>query len=82
MTWTVEWTAFALRDFYALPQWTTAARIDEALQRLASTAQGDLRRMVIDGHTETALLVPPYSVLLSRDKRRGTIVVWRIVRYA
>ncbi len=59
-----------------------AARIDEALQRIASTGQGDLRRMVIDGHTETALLVPPYSVLLSRDKRRGTIVVWRIVRYA
>ena len=38
--------------------------------------------MVIDGQTETALLVPPHSVLLSRDKRRRTIVVWRIVRYA
>ncbi len=82
MTWGLEWTAVALRDFYALPHWATAARVDEALQRLASTMQGELTRMVIDGHTETALLVPPYSVLLSRDKQRRTIVVWRIVRYA
>ena len=82
MTWALEWTALALRDFYALPHWTTAVRVDEALQRLASTMVGDLRRMVIDGQMESALLVPPYSVLLTRDRRRRTIVVWRIVRYA
>jgi hypothetical protein len=82
MTWELEWTSLALRDFHAVPQWTTAARIDEALQRLAGTMQGDLRRMVIDGRSETALLVPPYSVLLTRDRRRRTLVVWRIVRYA
>jgi hypothetical protein len=66
-----------LLDFYALPHWTTAARIDEALQRRATTMQGELRRMVIDGQTETALLVPPYSVLLSRDeRRRARRVAW------
>jgi hypothetical protein len=82
MSWSVEWSPPALRDFYALPQWTTAARIDEALLRLAESGDGALRRVVIDGVTMTVLLVPPYSVVLSRDKPRRTILVWRIVRYA
>lgn len=83
MTWTVEWSRVALRDLMAIPSWETAARIDGALMRLASTGEGDLRRAVApDGTTETRLLVPPYAALLTRDRQRRAIVVWRIVRYA
>lgn len=82
MTWAIEWSPAALRDFYAVPNWTTAARIDEAIQRLATTGEGDLRRVEIDGIFETRLLVPPYALLVTRDRARRTIVVWRIVRYA
>jgi hypothetical protein len=82
VTWAIECAPAALRDFYAVPSWTTAARIDEALQRLASTGQGELRRIEIDGTYETRLLVPPYALLVTRDRPRRTIVVWRILRYA
>lgn len=82
MTWAIEWSPAALRDFFAVPSWTTAARIDEALQRLATTGEGELRRVEIGGTYETRLLVPPYALLVTRDRARRTIVVWRIVRYA
>lgn len=82
MTWEIEWSPAALRDFSAVPSWTTAARIHEAVQRLATTGEGELRRVEIDGTFETRPVVPPYALLVTRDRARRTIVVWRIVRYA
>ena len=82
MSWAIEWSPAASRDFYALPSWKTAARIDEAVQRLAATGEGELRRVEIDGTFVTRLLVPPYALLVSRDRTRRTIVVWRVLRYA
>ena len=83
MTWAVEWSRIALRDLAAIPSWETAARIDGALIRLASTGDGDIRRAVApDGTTETRLLVPPYAAMLTRDRRRRAIIVWRVLRYA
>lgn len=82
MTWRLEWTALAVRDLLAIPGWRTAARIDEAILRLAETGQGEFRRMVVDGQAETVILIAPYAVLVSRDRPRRTLVVRRIVRYA
>jgi len=82
MTWSVDWSRVALRDLAAIPSWETAARIDGALMRLASTGEGELRRAVAsDGTVETRLLVPPYAALLTRD-RRQRFFVWRVLRYA
>ncbi len=76
MTWTLEWSQDALQDFYAVAHWTTAARIDEALH--AATGRGELRP---GGPYHSRLLVPPYAALVSRDRSRRVITVWRIVRY-
>lgn len=82
MTWSIEWAPRALYDFYRVPNWQTAARIDEALLRLAETGKGPLRRIEGDGPPEFRLLVPPYFARVTRDRARKAIVVWRIVRYA
>jgi hypothetical protein len=83
MTWAIEWSRIALRDFFAVPSWETAARIDGALMRLASTGEGDIRHAVAaDGSAATRLLVPPYAALVTRDRRRRVITVWRVLRYA
>jgi len=79
--WTLVWAPAALRDFWALPQWRSAERIDEALQRFAETGEGPLRRASIGGTSETVLLVPPYFTVLSRVREDRTIIVWRIIRF-
>jgi len=81
MTWAVVWFDQAADDLQRV-HWETAARIDEAVQRLATTREGPLRRVIIDGKTETRLLVPPYAAIVSLDRRTRQLKVWRIVRYA
>ena len=58
MTWAVVWFDQAAEDLQRV-HWETAARIDEAVQRLAATHEGPLRRVLINGAVETRLLVPP-----------------------
>jgi hypothetical protein len=82
MSWTVRWHVLAERDFYELAHWQTAARIDEAVQRLAATGEGDLRRIATTLGAEHRLLVPPYFVRISRDRTTRVVHVWRIVRCA
>ena len=82
MSWSVRWHRLAERDFYNIPNWETAARIDAAVQRLATTGEGPLRRMETEQGTEHRLLVPPYLIRISRDRTTRTLHVWRIVRYA
>lgn len=82
MSWTIRWHVLAERDFYDLPHWQTAERIDTAILRFASSAEGDVRRVDTPSGKEFRLLVPPYFVRISRDRASRTIHVWRIVRYA
>ena len=48
MSWGLVWAPAALRDFYDIPNWTTAARIDEAIgstrQRMLSDFE-DVERL-------------------------------------
>jgi hypothetical protein len=81
MTWAVVWFDQAAEDLRRL-HWETAARIDEAVQRLATTNEGPLRRVLINGVVETRLLVPPYAAIVSLDRRARLLKVWAIVRYA
>jgi len=80
MSWDVVWFALAADDLRRV-HWETAARIDEAVQRLAATKEGPLRRVMINGVAETRLLVPPYAAIVSLDRRARLVKVWRIVRY-
>jgi hypothetical protein len=81
MTWAVVWFDQAAEDLRRL-HWETAARIDEAVQRLATTNEGPLRRVLINGVVETRLLVPPHAAIVSLDRRARLVKVWAIVRYA
>ena len=80
MTWAVVWFDQAAEDLRRL-HWETAARIDEAVQRLATTKEGPLRRVLINGVVERRLLVPPYAAIVSLDRRARLLKVWAIVRY-
>jgi hypothetical protein len=82
MSWSVRWHLLAERDFHDIPHWETAARIDAAVQLLAATGEGPLRRIETPHGAEHRLLVPPYFVRVSRDRGSRTLHVWRIVRYA
>ncbi len=82
MIWTVRWHVLAERDFYDIPHWQTAERIDAAVQRFATSGEGDLRRIDTALGLEHRLLVPQYFVRVSRDRVMRTLHVWRIVRYA
>jgi hypothetical protein len=82
MTWAVEWAPRALHDLYRIPNWQTAALVDEAILRFAESGTGALRRVQTEGGIEHRLLVYPYFVRLTRDRASKTIYVWRIVRYA
>jgi hypothetical protein len=58
---------------------------DQVLGRLiglATTKEGPLRRVLINGVVETRLLVPPYAAIVSFDRRARLLKVWAIVRYA
>ena len=81
MTWAVVWFDQAAEGLRRL-HWETAARIDEAVQRLATTNEGPLRRVLINGVVETRLLPPPYAAIVSLDPRARVVKVWAIVRYA
>lgn len=79
--WTFAWADAALADLRNV-HWETGARIDATVQRFAATGEG-LRRLVLgDGGVERCLLVPPYAVVVTIDRRARIATVWRIVRYA
>lgn len=78
MTWQVEWSHAALAALRAIP-WRDAARIDFAVQRLATKQEGDLVR-VEDRPTAARLRVAPYVVYLNLDRFSGILSVWYIYR--
>jgi hypothetical protein len=79
--WTFAWADVALADLRNV-HWETGARIDAAVHRFAATGEG-LRRIVLrEGGMERCLLVPPYAVLVTLDRRARIVWVWQVVRYA
>jgi hypothetical protein len=79
--WAFAWADVALADLRNI-HWETGARIDAAVQTFAATGEG-LRRIVLgDGGVERCLLIPPYAVVLTLDRRARIVTVWQVVRYA
>jgi hypothetical protein len=62
----------------AIP-WRDAARIDAAVQNLASKQEGELVR-IKDHPTAAKLRVGPHLVYLNFDQFDGTLTVWFIYR--
>ena len=54
-----RWHRLAVRDLEKL-HWRTAAKTDAAIQELASTGAGVLRKIDVDGRTELRLYVAPF----------------------
>lgn len=82
MTWALEYSPAALRELIEIPNWESAARVDEALMRFVETGHGDLRRMLLDGRLRHVLLVPPSAAEVRRIRTSRTMLVRRVVRYA
>ena len=77
--WRIEWLALAHRALLEIP-WRDAARVDAAVQRFASTGEGDVVRLPTDDALTLRLRVPPYTVRMSLDRWQATIHVWVVYR--
>jgi len=80
MSWRVEWSAPAERSLLNMP-WKDATRVDAAVQRLASTGQGDLVRLPEDHAVTLRLRVKPYIALLSLDRQQGILHVINVYTF-
>jgi mRNA-degrading endonuclease RelE of RelBE toxin-antitoxin system len=79
MAWAVRWAFPAEQDLKNLPHWQVAARVDAAIQELANTGKGDLRRVNTDsGGQEYRLYVRPFFARVTYEVNTRTIIVWRI----
>lgn len=78
MSRAVEWSAAALDDLRRM-HWRTASFLDEALQRFATSGEGTLRAVMVEGTRELRLYVPPYFAWISVTPDR--VIVWRVIRY-
>lgn len=78
MTWRIEWSHVAGAALRAIP-WRDAARIDAAVQKLATEQQGDLVR-IKDHPTAAKLRVSPYLVYLNFNQFDGVLTIWFIYR--
>jgi mRNA-degrading endonuclease RelE of RelBE toxin-antitoxin system len=56
-----------------------AARIESAVQRLADTEQGDVRRLRAEVPPQWRLRVGDWRVRFAFDRGAGAILVWRIL---
>lgn len=78
MTWRIEWSHAAIAALRAIP-WRQAARVDAAVQRLATTNEGELMRAT--NHPNGARLrVSPYVVYLTLERQSGVLCVWYVYR--
>jgi len=70
----VTWSPAATATLLKLSDWRMAAEADRAVQRLATTGRGDLRRMGAS-RTEYSLYVGGCCVRLSLDREAQRITV-------
>lgn len=73
-----EWAPRALLDLKRLDR-VIARRIVEAVERLAGSGEGDVRRMVDSSPPEYRLRVGDFRVRFGRDDERGSLVVLRVL---
>lgn len=78
MTWRIEWSHAAGAALRAIP-WRDAARIDAAVQKLATHQQGEIVRLE-DHPTAAKLRVSPYLVYRNFDRFEGTLTIWFVYR--
>ena len=77
MTWTVEITAPARRDLRRLDR-QVAARVIEAIERLATTGQGNTIRLQ-GSSNEWRLRVGDWRVRFEQDRTTMTIRILRVL---
>lgn len=77
MTWQIEWTDRALKDGDRLDA-VVRRRVIHAIDRLAQSEQGDIKRLVGRGG-ESRLRVGDWRVLLVFDHAAGTIRILRVL---
>ncbi len=78
MTWTIEWTDRARRDLRRLDR-QVAQRVIRAVERLAETEQGDVRRLENVRPPEWRLRVGDWRVRFAFDYATRTIQVLRVL---
>jgi hypothetical protein len=78
MTWTVAWAPLAEDDLLLMP-WQDAERVDAAVQDLAVTGRGFVRRIETeDDGTEWRLYAKPYYARIAFDHAARVIHVHRV----
>jgi mRNA interferase RelE/StbE len=76
--WTIEWTDRARRDLRRLDQ-QVAQRVIRAVERLAETEQGDVRRLESVRPPEWRLRVGDWRVRFAFNYATRTIAVLRVL---
>ncbi len=79
MTMRIVWVRSAVEALKKIP-WTDAARVDEAVQQLARTGSGPVRRLPGDDPVTLRLSVPPYHVRLIFDPAGRVLTVIAVYR--
>lgn len=75
------WWPRAEGDLRNIRSWRDAAWISAEVARYAEDGIGDLRRVVLpSGVRAYALFLPSFRVLLTLDRTKRTIHVWRVLR--
>ncbi len=77
MSLEVVWTPGAAEALRWLPHWRDAERAAKAVQELATTGRGNLRRRGTS-KTEFALYVGSSCIRLSLDREAMQITVWHV----
>ena len=78
MAWRIEWSHAATAALRAIP-WRDAARVDAAVQRLATDQEGELVR-IKDHPTAAKLRIRQYVVYLNFNRFDGTLTIWFVYR--
>jgi hypothetical protein len=78
-SWRWEWSDPAIESLRRI-HWLDAGRIDEAVQRLARTGEGELYRLPGDDAVTARMRIGSYGVRLTRDRRERVVRVWYVYR--
>ena len=75
----IEWQPRALKDLGRLDR-GAQKRVLDALERLATTGEGDIRRLVDVDPPEYRLRVGDWRIRLMLDPQAGVLAVLRVLR--
>ena len=75
-----KWHAPAAQDLLEIP-WQDASWISSEVNRLAEYGVGDVRRVALStGERVFYLILPGYRVVVTFDRARRIVHVWRVAR--